>query len=459
MTRVFVGTFDIAGTVTNIAASLRAVGYEVETGVWRKHEPYFSHFEYDHDLKWLSEELKYRQVRNGMVQPELSDKAIEFILGFDVYVFCAAHSFLLGNLDYPILHSKKKTIVSYLCGSEVRHWSAAQPMWEAWGTPLPSYIQAQTPAAHCENLVEVIRHGIYHGTLANRLHNLRMAERYSTAIFSTHDQSGLGVRPFHHFRVPMDIAACEFRIPGRQIPVVLHAPTNRAFKRSDLILGALQQLQEEGVAFELRLLEGIPHSEILKALTDADVLIDEMSLYPATLSHEAMASGCAVLSGNKIEANPLPARRPVVHIEPSNLVDQLRRVLTDGNLRVELAKAGRRYVEATNSPEAIGRFIENAIREGRAGIADYYPKFFFTDFTNVTGERVPDYIRQMTMGAILTHGAPADTNVEQLVAAGMLPPNALSVINHVPRWPSTLRETASWVLCGRDIEPIAAPEA
>ena len=44
-----------------------------------------------------------------------------------------------------------------------------------------------------------------------------------------------------------------------------------------------------------------------------------------------------------------PAATPAVAIDENNIVEELRRLLTDRALRVRLANEGRRYVEENNS--------------------------------------------------------------------------------------------------------------
>jgi hypothetical protein len=57
---------------------------------------------------------------------------------------------------------------------------------------------------------------------------------------------------------------------------ILHAPSHRAAKGSDLIVKTIEGLQSEGHKIELVLLENIPHEFIGKAIDDCDLLIDQL---------------------------------------------------------------------------------------------------------------------------------------------------------------------------------------
>jgi hypothetical protein len=117
-----------------------------------------------------------------------------------------------------------------------------------------------------------------------------------------------------------------------------------ALERTADLLEALDRVRAEGVRFELRLLESLPHAVVVEELAAADVVLDQMSLYPAILAHEGMASGCAVLTGNTEFALPVPHGKPVVHITPDTVHRELRRVLTNRELRLDLKQYDRDLV-------------------------------------------------------------------------------------------------------------------
>ena len=74
------------------------------------------------------------------------------------------------------------------------------------------------------------------------------------------------------------------------MPVVLHLPSRRGTKGTERILAGLERLKDEGVAFELRLLEGVPHDEAKRAIADADVVVDNLITGDyEVVSMEAMA--------------------------------------------------------------------------------------------------------------------------------------------------------------------------
>lgn len=80
---------------------------------------------------------------------------------------------------------------------------------------------------------------------------------------------------------------------------VLHAPSNRGLKGSDLIQSVVDELLQEGLPIEYIELESVPNEEVKKILHNTDIVIDQLwSDTPlAGLACEAAAAGCCVIVG------------------------------------------------------------------------------------------------------------------------------------------------------------------
>ncbi len=136
--------------------------------------------------------------------------------------------------------------------------------------------------------------------------------------------------------------------------VVCHAPNHRGFKGTEFVVQAIEALRAEGLNIRLLLLEGMPNSEVRRILREeADILVEQLVATGHGLNGlEGMASGIPVISNLEDEALLLPYRRwsffsecPIVSASPENIIDVLRRLVIDYQLRAELGGAGRLYVE------------------------------------------------------------------------------------------------------------------
>ncbi len=324
---------------------------------------------------------------------------------------------MMENRDYPLLKFLGKRIVSLLVGDDVRHSSA-------YGQEFDSITLSPD---HSQRLLS--------DPLTRPLRSLRMAERYSDLILSGPNMSGLAVRPYMHFAVPLNLSEYEGEVKGREIPIVVHAPSNRSVKGTHLIVPALQRLRPEGVPFELRLLHDRPHQQVLAELADADVVIDQLHLpIHGKLGAEAMASGCALATCNREEYEPFPPKRPIWHLDPENLDGQLRRLLTDRELRVGLAREGRAYVERYHDHVQIAQRILDALSADESQRYDHYPTFFARAYQLPEAVVIPENLKRLTAQVVQRWGLPEGVDAQDMIARGLMSADGLNFSEPIPRW-------------------------
>lgn len=152
--------------------------------------------------------------------------------------------------------------------------------------------------------------------------------------------------------------------PSR-IPLVIHAPTHRGVKGTQIILDVISRLKAEGVPFDFRLIEGLPYSEAKRIYREADLLIDQLLVgWYGGLAVELMALGkpviCYIREGDlKFIPDEMCQDLPIINATPADLYDVLKKYLTTHKL--ELANVGRRsreYVEKWHDPLMIARKLK-----------------------------------------------------------------------------------------------------
>lgn len=156
--------------------------------------------------------------------------------------------------------------------------------------------------------------------------------------------------------------------PDRRTVVVAHAPNNRELKGTRHLERAIAKLQDEGLAIELDLVSGVSNSEVLDRFRDADIVFDQCMIgFHGYTALEAMAIERPVLCFLREPALDLvaPDECPIVNAKPSELVDALRGLCTDAELRHRLGRDGRRYVATHHSIEAVGERIQAFVETSR----------------------------------------------------------------------------------------------
>ncbi len=131
-------------------------------------------------------------------------------------------------------------------------------------------------------------------------------------------------------------------------PLVVHAPSDRCVKGTTFILKAFEQLREEGLSFDIKLIEDMAHQEAKIWYRKADIVIDQL-LIGATgvLTLEAMALGKPVVLNIREDLfRPFyDSELPFLNANPDTITDVLRGAIKDYDLRRELGEKGRQLVE------------------------------------------------------------------------------------------------------------------
>jgi hypothetical protein len=367
--KIFLGTVNIAGQLFDYAKGFERLGHEVSIGtVDGVHA-----FNYETtNFKDLSCEVgawtrALKSLCSGAA-PNRGDlwqltKLFHLILKHDMFVFqWPGYSLTFGSIEYPLLKLLRKPLIQICNGDDTRHWTA---FLQQYGEDLS------------------IRDDYYLNDPIDRpYNNLRQAERYADLVVSRPSHGGLAILPYLHFFYPVDIQAFAPHFPQRNIPRIVHAPSSRGVKGSDLIEDALNQLRREGVAFELELLEGAPNHKVKTALEQADVAVDQLLLADyGKFAVEAAASGCAVAVCNDPVRQHVPEGRPFCPINKENIVSQLRRLITDKAYRNNCAQECRNYAEKFHDCQTVcDKLLLALTRPGTLRHEFYNPSFYLEGF-------------------------------------------------------------------------------
>jgi hypothetical protein len=147
--------------------------------------------------------------------------------------------------------------------------------------------------------------------------------------------------------VVVDLDVCT---PGeeplrRARPLVVHAPSHRALKGTELIEPVLAGLEADGL-ITYRRIEGVPAASVPELLRAADVVLDHFGIGNyGVLTCEAMATGRVSISHihERVRAR-VPVEIPTLEATPDTLADVLRRVIDERDWARSVAAAGPGFV-------------------------------------------------------------------------------------------------------------------
>jgi hypothetical protein len=159
-----------------------------------------------------------------------------------------------------------------------------------------------------------------------------------------------------------DIATVAPKDGGSPLRIV-HAPNHRHFKGTRFLIEAVEQLQREGLALELKLVERLPNDEALAIYRTADLVFDQCLIgFHGYFAIEAMALGKPVVCFIRKPAAYLIDHEncPIINAPPEGLAGTIRQLASDRQRLHELGQAGRRYVEKYFSLSAFARRLREA---------------------------------------------------------------------------------------------------
>ncbi len=332
--RVLHAPRNIAGQGSDIVAALRRAGHEAE--LWEDVPDPFGRGA-DRAL-----ELDLRDARGTV------DAIVEAARRFDVIHFHYGRTFVpwWGILppywDLPVLRGLGRKVFFTFHGTDARieHLHASVNRWSDRFVP-----PAPPEDDRTEKSLQVIR-------------------TYASGMFVVSVNYLAYVPDAAYMPRVIDLAAWPVVAPRtRPRPLIVHAPTKRSTKGTELLLPALDRLRAEGLDFELRLLEGVPHAEVRATLAEADILVDNLvggSYGIVTL--EALASSVVAVSNYTDAVRRAHPDLPVIHADPDTIADVLRPLILDPSARGALAARGRPFVEAVHSADVVAARLVEAYR-------------------------------------------------------------------------------------------------
>lgn len=168
---------------------------------------------------------------------------------------------------------------------------------------------------------------------------------------------------------PFSLAA-DSRLDQRDEIVVAHAPSNREVKGTRFVLEAVERLQAEGLAVKLELIEGVSRAEVLERIRGADIVVDQLLIgWYGGFAVEAMSLAkpvlCHIRETSAVD-NPFGAELPIVRASPDTLVERLRELATQRDLRARTGLASRAFVERHHDPRTVAREILSGLQPSLA---------------------------------------------------------------------------------------------
>ncbi len=286
----------------------------------------------------------------------------------------------------------RKKIVSVFCGTDIRYWYAFEQEMRLLGREeeVKALLMHLKGLAYSQPIPKVPQwfrpyidffYDRPDDLFLMKMTTVRAAEKYADLILSRPNMGQLQSRPYMSQNIPLDLSQYEFHMPRRKRPLILHAPSSRGTKGTEYVLNAIQQLKQDGLSFEFRLIENLNNAEVRQLLKKSDIAIDQLLIgNVGTFALEALATGNVVLSRYLSDYEHIPSDFPILNVTTYSLADRLREVIHDHDLRRKLSFAGRNYVEKNHDHLCIVQQILDWLRVKDIRNYDFKPVFYRNNF-------------------------------------------------------------------------------
>ncbi|GAA0328781.1 hypothetical protein GCM10008967_19110 [Bacillus carboniphilus] len=315
--RIFHGTTEIAGQMGILSSALNKRGY-FAVG----YNTFHSYLGYQDNLINTNQE-------------GLHEGYQEILDSFDLFHFHYGTTLCPGFSDLPEIKQRNKKMIMHHWGNDVRFHDLARinNAYVFTGDSPPN-----------EEIHEKL---------------LKITKYIKEAIvqdYEVYDYVKDYYDKVHVLPIAIDLGSFTLKYPkvSKERPLILHAPTNPEFKGTFYVEKTIEKLKEN-YEFDYIRIEKMKHDDAIKFYRDADIIIDQVLCGSYGLfSVEGMALGKPVLAYIRSDLIPMfPSNLPIVNSNPNNLYEQVKKLLVNPELRVELGKKGRQYVENYHSHDVV----------------------------------------------------------------------------------------------------------
>ena len=268
------------------------------------------------------------------------------VIKFDVFIFNYNSSFF-GLYDLPILKFFNKKIIYTFHGSDSR----------------PPYMSGNY--IYEDYSLEVV-----YKITKNLNKKNQIIDKYADYIICGPASTQFFNRKTINFQtigLPIDLSTIKVDtvdIKNKKATHIVHAPSTKKQKGSDIFFKIINELKEDGYSIQYDELYNLPNIEVLKRLAVCDFVLDEiysdttvagLATEAAYFSKPTIVGGYYKQIGRDLNNIPIP---PSLYVNPSEIKSAVVKLIEDIQFRTALGNDVKKYVSTLWTPEAVAnRFL------------------------------------------------------------------------------------------------------
>lgn len=183
----------------------------------------------------------------------------------------------------------------------------------------------------------------------------------------TNESDHLLLHPdIHYLYIPFDVSPFIVRKRDHERLRIVHSPTNRAMKGTELILPVVEAVKKVRDV-EFVLIENTRHDEVIRIKETCDIAIEQVGNHGGTgygrNSLETLALGIPTITEMTPDYEAWLPENPFVLATPATLYTRLLELIDSPSLWSEKSALGRQWVEKYHSYEAVNNRLMELYRE------------------------------------------------------------------------------------------------
>lgn len=170
----------------------------------------------------------------------------------------------------------------------------------------------------------------------------------------------------HYLYIPFDVSPYSVRTEENKRLRIIHSPTNRSAKGTELILPVMEKVRKVRDV-EFVLVENKPHHEVIRIKETCDIAIEQVGNLGGTgygrNSLETLAMGIPTITEMTADYIAWIPENPFILASEQTLFQTLVDVIDSPSMRAEKKKSGRTWVEKYHSYESVNSRLMELYRE------------------------------------------------------------------------------------------------
>jgi len=318
-------------------------------------------YDYSYDFKLShSEKPRLMLIKRALSGPIVLGYLLSKAKGF-YYLFSTG--FLLDNVDhreyeFSYIKSKNKKIVCGFVGADIRSTKLTLDFAQKNNIEMYAsyHFMANTEQISNENTKRA---------------RARVSESYADIIFNCSiDQMGYfknKTTPFMYYYPDYLFYKNENKFCNIEIVKIVHAPSSPIYKGTQLIRAAISRLVDEGYKFDYVEIVGKPNKDVLNALREAHIVLNEFyALAPGLFGVEAMSSYCTLVTSadENIEPDlPSGSNNAWFVTKPYQIYEHLKLLLDNLPLMKNYADSGYEWALENAAISSTGKKLQSMLNK------------------------------------------------------------------------------------------------